>query len=214
MRGGKQTRTRAAAFLAALAAGAGGWLLVSGRGVARMLAYHADRGVEIESLYAGVLTAAARAAGGPVAVRSLFRGVEVETAWSAPVAALSVPLQAAVVLVTVLRAWRRGRDEPLRDAGAAVLALLAFGKVLSPQYVLWLIPFLACVGGRVGTWGRRLFLLACALTPLIFPIGFAHLVRLEAWAIALVNLRNALLVGLWALLVFGPPGVATDDQPR
>ena len=209
-RGGEGRGRAAAGFMAALATGTGVWLLVSRQGVARMLAYHAGRGVEIESLYAGVLMAASWVTGKPIVVKSLLRSVEVESAWSAIVAGWSVPLQAALVLLTIRRAWKSGRDEPLRYAGAAVLAFLAFGKVLSPQYVLWLIPFLACVEGRVGTWGRRLFLLTCVATPLIFPVGFASLVRLEPWAIALLNFRNALLVGLWTLLIFGPPAIGTS----
>jgi len=76
--------------------------------------------------------------------------------------------------------------------------------VLSPQYLIWLIPFLACVQGRTGTRCRLIFLVACAATTLIFPVGFDSLLRLKTWAIVLVNLRNALLVGLWAHLTFGP----------
>jgi hypothetical protein len=192
-------------FLATLAVGVGAWLLAGGPNVVRMLTYHAERGVEIGSIYAGLLMVAARARGAPLAVESLYRGVEVQTPWSATAGALGYPLQAAALLVTTWRALRTGRDEPLRYAGAAVLALVAFGKVLSPQDVIWLIPFLACVRGRAGTWGRRIFLLACIATTFLFPVGFAALLRLLGWAIGLLNLRNALLVGLWVLLTFGPP---------
>ena len=52
---------------------------------------------------------------------------------------------------------------------AAIAALIAFGKVFSPQFLIWLIPFVALVRGRRAPAAIGLFLLALVLTQLWFP---------------------------------------------
>ena len=84
-----------------------------------------------------------------------------------------------------------------------MLVLIVFGKVLTPQYLLWLIPFAACVNGRTGFRARCVFLAASLATTLIFPLTFKSLETLETWSIVLLNIRNGLLLGLWLLLTFG-----------
>ncbi len=64
----------------AVVLGLAGWLAVSRDGLARMIAYHSERGIEIESLYTSILMTMARAKGQPIVVHSLIRSVEVETA--------------------------------------------------------------------------------------------------------------------------------------
>ena len=80
---------------------------------------------------------------------------------------------------------------------AAVLAFAALGKVLSPQYMLWLVP----LGALAFAW--RMHALAAALaaaallTQLEFPARYLDLVDREAFPLAVVALRNlALLVAL------------------
>ena len=41
-------------------------------------------------------------------------------------------------------------DDPLRWPAAATLGFLCFGKVLSPQYLLWFLPFAVALEGRLG----------------------------------------------------------------
>ena len=56
-----------------------------------------------------------------------------------------------------------------RYSAAAVLAFIVFGKVLSPQYLIWLFPFLAVLDGRTGSLARKIFLLACLTTAMFYP---------------------------------------------
>lgn len=59
-------------------------------------------------------------------------------------------------LGAVAYGWRRGRTEgefpALAVSGAVVAAFLAFNKVHSPQYTLWILPFFALLGSGRGPW--------------------------------------------------------------
>jgi hypothetical protein len=63
------------------------------------------------------------------------------------------------------------------------------------------------VGGSLGRRVRPLYVLACALTFLIYPVFFYRgLVPPRLPGILLVNARNLLLIGLWLLMCFGTTG--------
>ena len=86
-----------------------------------------------------------------------------------------------------------------------MLAFIVFGKVLSPQYLIWLFPFVAVLDGRTGSVARKIFLLACVTTALFYPgPGFAMVLEHQAGAILLLNLRNLLLVWLFLVLTCCP----------
>ena len=103
---------------------------------------------------------------------------------------------------------------PLELAACTLLCLLiavVFNKVFSPQYLLWLLPLVALVPYR--RLARRLFLyaflLACALTTVLFPyLYYSDLVGLDfapphRWVrgpstlgVVLLCGRNLLMLGL------------------
>jgi hypothetical protein len=94
--------------------------------------------------------------------------------------------------------------EGLRFSAAAVLAFIVFGKVLSPQYLIWLFPFVAVLDGPTGSIARKIFLLGCVITLLLYPgPGLGMVLEHQAGAILLLNLRNALLVWMLAVLLYG-----------
>jgi hypothetical protein len=76
-----------------------------------------------------------------------------------------------VVAVWVLFARRRapGAEALLLAVGATVAALVAFDRVLSPQYLIWLAPIVPLVRGRRGVVAVGLLLLAFGLTQTWFP---------------------------------------------
>jgi hypothetical protein len=203
-----------AAAVVSLATGGVGWVLVGGPDVARSFAYHLERGVEIGSPYGAGLIAAATALGAPVETVYRHKSLEVVTPWSYAVGALGFPLQAAALLAVAWRARRDGGRDRWRDSAAAVLAFLTFGKVLSPQYLIWMIPFIARLDGRAGAWARGVFLLASALTTMVFPGAFHWLLQFRGWAVGLLCYRNVLLAGLWAYLTFGPRPSSPTPGPH
>jgi len=119
-------------------------------------------------------------------------------------------LLGVVALLAVVGVWFsfwRGAATPerlVRHAAAAVAAFVAFDKVLSPQYLLWLIPLVPLVRGVRGVIASAVLTVACVLTQVWFPLrywsyvyGF-HL----AWV---VLLRDVALVLLFAVLVAPQP---------
>ena len=56
------------------------------------------------------------------------------------------------------------REAVLLAAAAAVAALVAFDRVLSPQYLIWLVPFVPLVRGARGFYASWRFFLALGLT--------------------------------------------------
>jgi hypothetical protein len=80
----------------------------------------------------------------------------------------------AVVAILVAYARRRtlSTDALLMAAAATVAALVAFDKVLSPQYLIWIVPFVALASGRAGIAAGAFLLLALGLTQTWFPWNY------------------------------------------
>jgi hypothetical protein len=193
------------AFLATLAVGMGFWFWLGGRGVLDSFRYHAERGLQVESLYAGVLMLIGKALGKKVTWAYDHAALHITADWGAALARLSIPIQLGAILLVLWGYRRSGMKDGVRYAGAAVLAFMVTGKVLSPQFLTWLIPFVTVVGGAIGRRARWIYLLACVATTLIYPlIGLRLILEYNhLGGMILLNYRNVLLLGLLFLLVFG-----------
>lgn len=99
----------------------------------------------------------------------------------------------------------------LRYSAACVCAFVALGKVLSPQYLLWLIPLVPLVRGRRGIAATGVLTLACVLTQVWFPQRYFRYV--ETFHLAWVVLaRDLVLVALLAVLAW--PTRPARESPR
>ena len=65
----------------------------------------------------------------------------------------------------------------VRYAAAAVVAFVAFGKVVSPQFLIWLLAIVVLVQGARGIAAIALLVAACALTRVWFPSDYWELVK-------------------------------------
>src|SRR5207248_9426672 len=105
-----------------------------------------------------------------------------------------------VILAALWIACARGvmtAPRLLRYAAATVAAFVAFGKVLSPQFLLWLIPLVPLVRGRRGVAASAVLLVALVLTQLWFPYRYWRLaLQQDAISSWLVFARDIVLVGL------------------
>jgi uncharacterized membrane protein len=161
------------------------------------------RHLQIESLAAAILLAAARiglyhptiATGKPGSL-DLFGTL--------PDVAGAVSLVIVVVLVVygarVLAQGPPDVDRLIAGIAGAVCIYVAFGKVLSPQYTLWLVPLVPLVRHRSGAAGTGILLVALALTQVEFDHFYSqlHSVGPIVWALLA---RDLLLVLLTAFLL-------------
>jgi Glycosyltransferase family 87 len=198
-RADRRTTVHAAAVLVtALAIPAAAAVALSPSGALDAIEYHLDRPVQLESLPAsGVLLLDALGAGEAESVQS-HRSDGLEHAAAGPLTLVCLLLMVGTVAALTVRG--RGEERELVLGGlAAVAAFAALGKVLSPQYVLWLIP----LGALAFAW--RLHALAGAvaavavLTQVEFPARYFDLVAREPFPIAVVGVRNLALLGALAL---------------
>jgi len=116
-----------------------------------------------------------------------------------------VAVAVALVVVWVLFARGRGsRSEIAVAFAASVTAYIAFSKVFSPQYLIWLVPLVPIVGGRRGILATALLASIIGMTQIWEPYHYYEYEKaFTAWVSALVIVRDWLVVLLFVLLVRG-----------
>lgn len=195
-------RRAVATFAAVLALATVPFLLASPAGFADQFAFHLERPVQIESAPATVLWVLgdSEVTGAPVAP-DRFKSNGLRGGAAPFLAGFFAVLQlAAVAAAAALAARRPGNPDQLVVAAfAALLAFVALGKVLSPQYLLWLAPLALAAYARGARAAAALTLAAVPLTQLEFPHRYFELVDGDAVTIALVAARNGLLLAALAL---------------
>jgi hypothetical protein len=172
-------------------------------GVWHSLSVQLDRPLQVESLGSAVLVAAHHVFGVAVTGET-SHGSQNLAGGAADAIAVGTTILQAAVLVAIWVAFARGpaSSEALVRAAAAVLcAFVALGKVLSPQFLLWLIPVVPLVRGRRGLWAGPLLAVALVLTQVWFPSRyFRFALDFEAGLTWVVLARDLVLVGLVAVL--------------
>ncbi len=107
-----------------------------------------------------------------------------------------------VLVLLVARTYWRGPDTDARLVtawAAAVSAFVVFGKVLSPQFLVWLVPLVPLAAGRRGRLAAGVFLAALALALPEYLYAEEGLL-VQNWTVWLLLARNALLVLMFWLL--------------
>ena len=174
-------------------------LILAPDGVLAFVAYHQQRGLQLESVASGVLMVGRLAGLNDLSAAQSHGAIHLVTAAGEAIKGwLIIALIASMALITFCasRRFRRagGRDGAtlVAFALAAVLVFMVTNRVLSPQYLAWLLPFTPFLrrGQAVAA------VAAFALTIFIFPFHYESLIRMEPLAILALNGRNVVLVGL------------------
>jgi hypothetical protein len=201
-RGDRELALAVALGAAVLVAAFGPFLALAPHGVWESLSGQASRPLQIESLAASLLTTFAD----PEVVTS--HGSQGLAGYGTLAALSSAAGVAALAALWI--GFARGPAEPdrlARYAAAAVCAFVVLGKVLSPQFLVWLVPLVPLVRGRRGLTATALLATALAATQVWFPArywDYANEFEL-AW---LVLARNLLLVALLLVLALPSPARA------
>ena len=180
------------------------FVALSPHGVWRSLTVQTSRPLQIETLGAGVLLVAHAVGGLGITMRSSHGSQNLAGAGPDALATIQTLFQAAA-LIWVWIWFARGpadRDRLVRASAAAVCAFIAFGKVLSPQFLIWLIPLVPLVRGRRGLAAGGLLAAALVLTQLWFPFRYWDLVlHFRTFPSVMVLARDLVLVALFVVLV-------------
>lgn len=185
------------------------FVIVGGAGAFSFLEYAIERGVQIESV-PGALALLADVLGGPEA--QIFHGFgtfQVDSPLIRPLASLTTLATVLLVAALGLALWHRFRVERRTDDGllpstqvthllAALMVALVSSRILSPQYLIWVVPFVALASRPKAL----VFWVACLLTTFVYPLhyydDFLAKAPYTVWA---VNIRNAILFGftVWVI---------------
>jgi uncharacterized membrane protein len=195
-----------AAFVAVSAACFLPFAVLGPDGLRAMFTDQLDRPLQVESLGAAVLMAAQHLGMSPLATVSSHGAQGLSGRGAGLAADLSTAFEVtAVVVIWVVFARRRnaGGEAVLLAAAATVAALVAFDRVLSPQYLIWLVPLIPLVRGGRGFFAGGLLLLALGLTQTWFPFHYWPLALEHAapWSWYLLARDLALLALAGVLLL-------------
>jgi hypothetical protein len=170
----------------------------------------ADRPLQIESLGSALLIVAGDARG-----VATSHGSQNLVGPHADTAAAILPLLQAASLAALWAGFARGRrtrDDLLRFAAASVCAFVAFDKVFSPQYLIWLVPLVPLVRGRRGLAAAAALAAALVLTQVWFPLRYWRFVDLDRGIAGVVLARDLVVVALLVLLAWPEPQTSTGSR--
>jgi hypothetical protein len=163
--------------------------------------YALERPIQIESVPASLLWLGTFL-GFPARPNESFVSLNLVGPLDTPLKLLS---SLALLGGTLLVCWQVWRGKLSLGQGfvALIAVVLASNKLLSPQYIMWILPLVAYVQGFDLLW-----LVICALTTLIFPFIYQTrhpimLVPTNPGFLPTIALRNTLLVIATVLAVRG-----------
>jgi hypothetical protein len=172
--------------------------LVSGPALFSVFTYHSGRGIQIESLYASLMTLAA-VFGLEISVNHSHGAYELDGALAPLLKMCSTVALVGFLLAAGLWALaqksRFTRDDAYRLAAFVPAAAIILANVLSPQYFVWALPLLILVGAEIlpeskmPMWIFSAAVMAvAALTTWVFPY---HYLQTAGNSLGLLPLGNA-----------------------
>ena len=176
------------------------FLIMSPDGFLNFFSYHAQRGIQLESTYSGFLLVADKLDLTSVSVVHNFGSYNVSGQLADTCVTISNYLPVVLLFIAYWIIYKRmnlGKPDIARMGAyslLAVLILLISSRILSPQYLIWLIPLLPLLAGRWRYPIWILFVITGALTYYIFPWHYTELAQYNSGAIAVLMSRNILLI--------------------
>jgi hypothetical protein len=177
-----------------------------------IIAYHGGRGIQIESIYGSIASIAA-IMGVPYTINHGFGSYNIENSFTPFLVSLSPFVTFAAILFGYYLAYQtlafaRGKIQIYKASISGILAVLSMfiiaNKVLSPQYFLWLFPFVALLNNRI-KYSDALAIcwsFVAIATAILFPYYYPEMVMQKFSGIIPLVLRNISLVVIFALLSF------------
>lgn len=187
----------------------------SPNGALEAVRYHLDRPVQVESTPALALLALDGVGlGDAVSVSSHRSDGLLHQADDLVSGALLAVLVGVVATLALLAARRPDPRSLVLASLTALAAFVLLGKVLSPQFMIWVVP----LGALAFAWRMHalaaIVATAAVLTQLEFPARYFDLVAREPLPLALVALRNAALFAVVVVATGALSGAAARSTSR
>jgi Glycosyltransferase family 87 len=184
-------------------------LVIAPSSLGRMMAFHSERGIHVESVYASVAFVARAVGLSIVGTVYTYRSWNIRGPAADVLARVATPVLAVSLVAAYAFISRHARRcasgatdiHTLATSSALVLLTgLVTSKVLSPQYLIWVLPILplAVRPKRWLVW--TLFAVVGLVTYYIYPLHYPELLALDPLAITTLAVRNSLLVTLTVLV--------------
>lgn len=184
--------------------------LVGSEGFFNFLSYHKLRGIQLETLPAGVILLAHKLGWTEVEVIFNYGAFHLVSPLADSVLKglpLAFLLLFGLAIISCFHSFRmeqvksgRVTTESLAAYIVAVLLIfIATNKVFSAQYMIWLLPFAPLLRLRQ----QGLFMVICAITIVLYPFLYDQLSAIDTIPILLLNLRNVLIITLIFWLILG-----------
>jgi len=179
------------------------WLL-AGSKLLSFVQYHRLRGLQLESLPAGLLLLATNFSWLKVDLIYNYGAVHIGSPLADMIAAIFPYICIILFCLAMVICYLSFHREYLINKticlgslvtfiNVAILIFIVANKVLSPQYIIWLIPFIPLLSLRQ----VYLFLGIACLTMIIFPFTYKELNGIQFFPVLILNIRN---IGLITLL--------------
>lgn len=191
--------------------------LASPSGFLKFLSYHGERGLELESIFAGLVVFASYLGIAPAITMVEAAALGLASPWVKPLASFSTLLTLGGLAVFYLWFWRKfarlrlysaSKDKEsqfvkqsqflLEASSVLLLWFILANKVLSPQYMIWLLPLAVFWRGKLKI---GLFLAVLPLSVIPFPFLVDGLISLDPLPYILLLVRNSLLGIIFGLLL-------------
>ncbi|MFJ6720983.1 MULTISPECIES: glycosyltransferase family 87 protein [unclassified Streptomyces] len=159
-----------------------------------------DRGVQVESVGGSALMLAMRTGIWPGRITFQYGAFEYVGPYVPAIARASITLTVIGFVLLVLWRVRARRWTTATPADAALCAIMVFtvtSRVISPQYMIWLLGLAAvCLTSRHTTQRPIAWLLAAAtlLTSLVFPVWYGDVLQNTWFGTILLCARNGVLL--------------------
>jgi hypothetical protein len=185
------------------------WLVLNMKGYSIVLIYELQRGLHSETIYGSILLL------GKVLGVGKLGGIYNYGSWNLTspladiLAQLSFYVTIALLLFGYFQYWRNSREKEttsdaaniLKFSAVSIFLLIVSGKVLSMQYLVWLIPLLPFVRGRWQISVIAAFAVAGIFSQFIYPYNYQLFENFSPPVIILMLFRNILLVACAVMLL-------------
>jgi uncharacterized membrane protein len=182
------------------------FLIFGSESIINLINYHSQRGIQLESTYSALLLLANKL--GLLQVHWVFSygSVNLTGPLADAFAKASTYIMGLALIIAYWFIWKQmkpGKSQFTRIGAYSLLVivvLLVTSKVLSPQYLIWLIPFLPLLFGDWRNYIIALFAVIGLFTYFIFPVTYKALEYFAAGPVFLLVIRDTLLILLAVLI--------------